>query len=187
MVYMVRIIQCATLSFLVSCAGQYQLSESAKSFQASLDRQTALATVKSHIVQDSTQKGVCAAITYVTAIPDPAKFIRLEDTQLIFQGKQQKFTGMSTKELGAYKQIRSTYKLEDGQYNIDLTQLKIIEADVGEPQFVYSCHDHKDGYTVKLFSQDGISLIIQVDAVREEQLIAALSYLSPNAKLQSRR
>lgn len=79
------------------------------------------------------------------------------------------------------------YSLHDAMFEMDLTQLEIIELGVSEPTFVYSCHGFADGVTVVLFADGLKTLYIQVSADREDKLMAALSYLSPDANLRSRR
>lgn len=169
------------------CATRLELSDEVLNVRDSLDKESALEIVASHIVEDSTQKGVCASITYATGVPDPAKLVRLDGSTVVFQGAKLEYEGNKTTELGAYKETRAVYSRQDAIFEIDLTQLDVIEVDVPEPMFTYSCHGFQDGATVKLM-EDGLrSLFIQVNAAREDELIAALSNLSPDAKLRSRR
>ena len=176
------------LVILVSgCASQYQLSSGATEIKSRLNESSALQLIERHIVEDSTQKGLCASVTYATGVPDRAQFIELRGPLLVFQGKELEYEGTKTTELGAYKETRGVYSAEDAIFEMDLRQLNIIEAGKSEPSLTYSCHGFKDGYSVTIIASGIKSVVIQIDADRDEELLAALAYLSPNAKLRSRR
>lgn len=172
---------------LSGCASQYQLSSGATEIKNRLDESSALLLIESHIVEDSTQKGLCASVTYATGVPDPAQFVELRGPLLVFRGRELQYEGTKTTELGAYKETRGVYSAEEAIFEIDLRQLNIIEAGNSEPALTYSCHGFNDGYSVTLFASGIESVVIQVNAARDEELLAALAYLSPSAKLRSRR
>ena len=185
-ILLMRLVSCFALVLASACATKFEFSDDFVNFRSSLDKSQALEIVNSHIVDDSTQKGVCASITYATGVPDPARLIELESSKLTFQGAKLKYEGTETTELGAYEEIRGFYSQEEAIFEMDLSQLKVIEVGVSEPPLVYSCHGFKDGFSVTIMAGDSNSLVIQVNVDREGELIAALSYLSPDAQLRSR-
>lgn len=176
------------LVLLISgCASQYQLSSGATEIKNRLDESSALQLIERDIVEDSTQKGLCASVAYATGVPDRARFIELRGPLLVFQGKELEYEGTKTTELGAYKESRGVYSQEEAVFEMDLRQLNIIEVGKSEPTLTYSCHGFRDGYSVTIFASGIKSVVIQINGDRDDELLAALSYLSPNAKLRSRR
>lgn len=180
---------------LVGCASTYEMSKAAWDYRSSLTEAKALEVVAQNIARTRKQAGVCAATT--TTVLATADFPQLVGTDLVFTSYYAKATGMSSSPAGVGMiTTTTTYgPTQAGKWKLDLKDLNVIRVvDEVEP---WGCPRGSTGKVV-VISMSGIgeyatddknkmakakAINVNVSLENLDRFLAALSFLSPKAKL----
>lgn len=185
------------LLFLFSgCASNYQLSKELIEYRSSLNEQTALEIVKQNIVKNSEQQGICSATTH-TVVPVQTRQPAVEGANLLFTSDYSVAKGMVTTSTGVGMMKTTTLtETREGRYKVDLKNLNKIRV-MNDPK-PWGCPRPLAGHIVMIdepglasmkIPEDKNQLIkptnvrINVSKRNLEHFLAALSYLSPEAKI----
>ena len=182
------------LVFLFGCASSYELSKETLDYRSSLNDQKALDIVKQNIVKSADQEGLCSAKTH--SVQDvETRLPAVEGTNLLFTSKYGVSKGMSTSRVGVGQmKITTLVEMHDGRYKVDLKNLNKIR--IMDDSTGWGCGP-VPGHIV-LIDEPGVADImvpkegqlikptvveINVAPKNLDRFVAALSYLSPNAKI----
>lgn len=162
----------AAVIALAGCASGYRFSAAAENYRSSLNESQALTAVHEYVKRADDQAGLCSALTNAP-YPRPAKLLTVKDALLMFEGtfetRGEQFKGIFRVNLR------------------DLVRIRVLDDYGAAGCPVYS----PKGYMV-MIDDRGIgnvsegranAAIIHVSGKNLDNLMAALSKLSPNAHL----
>lgn len=166
------------LSFMViatllgGCASGYQMPVDASNYQHSLDASRAFRDVQQYLESTDNQAGLCSASTN-DPFSQPAKLLTVKDPFLIFESS---FEVRGELFKGVFKMNLR-----------DLVRIRVLDDRSATGCPVYSPKGYMlmvDDRGVGNLSEGRVHYaIIHVSTQNLDRLVAALSYLSPNAKL----
>lgn len=180
--------------FFTGCASAYELSKEALANRAAMSEAQALAVVKQNIPASGEQKGVCSAHTFYqfAAVKSP----RLEGSNLVITSYYAESKGVYSTPGGARGSIvvhSVQGETKEGQWKVDLKNISKIR--VLDNADAWGCGRAK-GHIVMIGesgvgegpNKDGTpakasNIMMNVSPGNLDRLVAALSVLSPGAKL----
>ena len=171
----------SAISFLLSCASQYQPSSV---FQTELNNMTekkAYVTALRNMTPSDQQAGLCSAST--TSLAPKATFVEMKESRVLFDSI---ITSVASSKAGGNfvagtGWVVLSYKNDIARFSIDLKTLKKIRVKTEASQ--QSCIHSKDGYLIFLHADNAPDVMINVSSENFNSFLASLSYLSPSAKL----
>lgn len=176
---------CALL--LVGCASSYKLSDDGLKFRNSLTDARALSEVQKYASKSAAQAGVCAAHTndqFMQANP-----VAVKEGFLVFNSFIKVMTGVSTSSVGVGMATTISSDHRPAVFRMDLKKLDKIRV-FGETKGL-CVPAAASGYVVMIDTKgvadsakaEANAVMINVSKGNVDNLVAALSFLSPNARL----
>ncbi len=180
--------------FSTGCASTYELSKEALTYRAGISEAQALAMVNQNIPASGEQKGVCSAHTFYQFAT--VKSPHLEGNNLVFTSYYSESKGVYSTPGGARGSIvvhSVQGETKEGKWKVDLKNISKIR--VLDNADAWGCGKAK-GHIV-LIGESGVgegpnkdgtpakasNIMMNVSPGNLDRLVAALSVLSPDAKL----
>ena len=177
------------LSFLTGCAASaYNLSGEALKFRASLTDTEALNVVKKMTEKNNDQAGVCSAHTNEQF--QPAEPVTVKDPNLVFNSFYKATTGVSSAVGSGSVTTTMSYQMRKGEFQTNLRNLNKIRVLAGVRGS--GCAGAPQSGYIVMIDNAGVgdvaegranAVMINVSTKNLDQLLAALTLLSPNARV----
>lgn len=174
---------------LVGCAAStYELSEVGRNFRATLTNSEALNVVRRLTAKNSEQAGVCSAHTNEQF--QQAEPVTVTGANLVFNSYYKVTTGAKSNVSSTTVTTTVSYQMLKGTFKTDLVKLNKIRilTDIRGS----GCTTAPPGGYIVMIDNPGIgdapegranAVMINVSARNLDRLVAALTFLSPNARL----
>ncbi len=174
-----KLLSLMPLFLIVGCASTYSLSERGLKFRDSLTNAQAFKEVQKYAFRSSDQAGLCGAHT--NAPFQKAEPVAVQEPYLVFNSYWKEITSVSTGPSGVGMSTKTSYVYRKAGFKMDLTKLNKIRI-LSEVEG-YCVPAVPSGYVVMIGTKEMNSVMINVSKNNLENFVAALSFLSPDAKI----
>lgn len=173
-------------ALLYGCASSYTPSENFTKLKTSMTREKALTIISSNIAASSNYKGLCRSFHEGNPFPD-AESAKMEGSIIVYSSWETKDWGTArltgnikdgTSSLDVYRNFKKA------TFRIDISKLKTIRI-LKDDKGGFQCSNSKDAYLVILRKEMKEEVAVELGPQHLESFIAAVSYMSPNAKIIS--